>query len=42
VKGREGSGIWMEGDDSVRQMEMIDSAYLEAGLPVRPSCEFVE
>ncbi len=37
VKGREGSGCWMECEDSVKQMEMIDSAYTKAGLPLRPT-----
>lgn len=36
VRGREGSGVWMDGDNSVKQMEMIDSAYKKAGVPVRP------
>ncbi|KAI4128446.1 MAG: hypothetical protein LQ338_002719 [Usnochroma carphineum] len=28
---------WVDGDDSIKQMEMIDGAYQKAGLPVRPS-----
>ncbi|KAL8720564.1 MAG: hypothetical protein Q9225_002583 [Loekoesia sp. 1 TL-2023] len=28
---------WVDPEDSVRQMEMIDNAYKKAGLPVRPS-----
>lgn len=37
VKGREGSGCWMAGEDSVKQMEMLDTAYKKAGLPLRPT-----
>ncbi|KAL8724845.1 MAG: hypothetical protein Q9166_007717 [cf. Caloplaca sp. 2 TL-2023] len=37
IRGREGTGIWVDGEDSIRQMEMIDGAYKKAGLPVRPS-----
>lgn len=37
VKKRPGSGVWVTGDDSVKQMEMIDGAYLKAGLPLRPT-----
>ena len=29
--------VWVEPEDSIRQMEMIDGAYKKAGLPVRPS-----
>ena len=36
VRGRESTGVWIEGEDSVKQMEMIDSAYRKAGLPIRP------
>ena len=37
VRGRLGSGVWIDGEDSIRQMDMIDGAYEKAGLPVRPS-----
>ncbi|KAI4242470.1 MAG: hypothetical protein L6R40_004024 [Gallowayella cf. fulva] len=37
VRERPGSGVWVEGEDSVNQMKMIDDAYIKAGLPVRPS-----
>lgn len=40
VKGREGSGCWMSGEDSIKQMEMIDSAYKKAGLPLRPTSTY--
>jgi hypothetical protein len=35
VKGREDSGVWVSGEDSIAQMVMIDQAYVKAGLPVR-------
>lgn len=41
VKGREGSGIWVDADDSIRQMEAVDETYRKAGLKVRPSADFV-
>ncbi|KAJ5716717.1 dimeric dihydrodiol dehydrogenase [Penicillium malachiteum] len=40
VKGREGSGVWVDGDDSIRQMEAVDETYRKAGLLVRPSSVF--
>ncbi|KUJ12285.1 putative oxidoreductase [Mollisia scopiformis] len=40
VKGREGSGCWMSGEDSIKQMEMVDSAYKKAGLPLRPTSTY--
>jgi len=40
IKKREGSGCWMDGEDSIAQMAAIDSAYIKAGLPLRPSSTF--
>lgn len=40
IKGRAGSGCWMSGEDSIRQMEMIDSAYKNARLPLRPTSTY--
>ncbi|KAL8884562.1 MAG: hypothetical protein Q9215_007420 [Flavoplaca cf. flavocitrina] len=34
---RPGSGVWIEGEDSINQMNMIDTAYIKAGLPIRTS-----
>ena len=42
VRGRESTGVWVDGEDSVKQMEMIDSAYRKAGLPVRPGSTYDE
>ncbi|KAF2791134.1 oxidoreductase domain-containing protein [Melanomma pulvis-pyrius CBS 109.77] len=39
VKKRDGSGVWVEGEDSIKQMEMIDATYVEAGLPLRPTSD---
>ncbi|GIZ44591.1 hypothetical protein CKM354_000778500 [Cercospora kikuchii] len=40
VKGREGSRVWVDGEESVRQMEGIDAIYTKAGLAVRPSSRY--
>lgn len=40
IKGREGSGVWVDGDDSIKQMEVIDGGYRKAGMEVRPSSTF--
>ena len=37
VRGRKSTGMWIEAEDSIKQMEMIDGAYRKAGVPVRPS-----
>ncbi len=37
IRRRSGSGAWMEAEDSINQMRMIDSAYTKAGLPLRPT-----
>lgn len=42
VKKREGSGAWVEKEESVRQMEATDATYEKAGLEVRPSRQEVE
>ena len=41
VRGRQGSGVWIDGEDSVRQTEIIDGAYEKAGMPLRPSSSYV-
>lgn len=40
IKGRSGSGVWVDGEDSVKQMTMIDEAYEKAGLPIRPTSSY--
>ncbi|KAF1958755.1 oxidoreductase domain-containing protein [Byssothecium circinans] len=42
VKKREGSGIWVEHEESIRQMETIDKTYEKAGLPTRPTSKALE
>ena len=41
IRGRQGSGLWVDAEDSVVQMRMIDSAYLKAGLPLRPTSKYL-
>lgn len=40
IKGRSGSGVWVEGEDSIKQMVVIDQAYEKAGLPIRPTSTY--
>jgi predicted dehydrogenase len=42
VKKRKGVGVWVEGEESIRQMEVIDSTYEKAGLPLRPTSQILE
>lgn len=42
VKRRPGSGVWVDPDDSIRQMELIDATYIKAGLPLRPTSKTLE
>ena len=37
IRGREGPNAWSSCEDSIGQMKVIDSAYIKARLPVRPS-----
>lgn len=41
VKGRQ-PHYWISGQDSVNQMGMIDMAYKENGLGLRPSYSFTQ
>jgi len=36
IRGRKGSGVWMDGTASINQIKMIDSAYEKSGLGTRP------
>ncbi|KAK0101773.1 hypothetical protein ONS95_006926 [Cadophora gregata] len=40
IRGEEGTGAWVSGEDSVKQMEVIDSGYVKAGLPLRPTSTY--
>ena len=42
IKKRKGSGVWVDGEDSIKQMEAIDAIYEKAGLPLRPTSEYKE
>ncbi|KAF2022167.1 NAD(P)-binding protein [Aaosphaeria arxii CBS 175.79] len=37
VRGRKGNGVWISGEDSIKQIETIDRTYEKLGLPIRPS-----
>ncbi|OAA62681.1 NAD(P)-binding domain protein [Niveomyces insectorum RCEF 264] len=40
VRTRPGSGLWVSHDDSRNQARMIDMAYKETDLPLRPASQF--
>ncbi|PVH77462.1 oxidoreductase domain-containing protein [Cadophora sp. DSE1049] len=40
IRGEKGTGAWIDGEDSVKQMKMIDSGYVKAGLPLRPTSTY--
>lgn len=40
IRGRPGSGVWVDGADSIGQMEAIDYTYAKAGLKPRPTSQF--
>ncbi|PSR84257.1 hypothetical protein BD289DRAFT_264471 [Coniella lustricola] len=37
IQGREGTGVWISGEDSIAQMKAIDMVYEKSGLGVRPT-----
>ena len=41
IRRRSGSGAWVDAEDSIKQMRMIDSGYKKAGLPLRPTSKLV-
>jgi len=40
VRGKQGSGLWVDQEDSIAQARMIDMAYEKSGLPLRPTSKF--
>jgi predicted dehydrogenase len=42
VKGRDGSGAWVEHEESFKQMAVTDRTYEAAGMLLRPSSEVLE
>jgi len=42
IKGREGSGAWVAGEESIKQMEATDRTYEKAGMLIRPTSEALE
>lgn len=41
VKGRKGSGAWLDAAESIKMMELVDKTYLKAGMLVRPSSKLL-
>ncbi|CAO2657338.1 Nn.00g034640.m01.CDS01 [Neocucurbitaria sp. VM-36] len=41
VKGRKGSGAWVDGEESIKQMEVTDRTYEKAGMLVRPTSKML-
>lgn len=40
IQGREGSGIWVSGEDSIAQMKALDMVYEKSGLGLRPTSDY--
>lgn len=40
IKGRDGSGVWVDGEYSINQMKAIDAAFEKAGVAIRPTSSF--
>ncbi len=40
IRGREGSGLWVDAEYSVSQAKVLDMAYAKSGLPLRPTSKF--
>jgi predicted dehydrogenase len=40
IRGRQGSGVWINGVYSINQMKVADTAYQKAGLPIRPTSSY--
>lgn len=42
IKGRKGSGVWIDEKETITQMEAIDTIYQKAGLKIRPTSMYEE
>ncbi|KLU86853.1 hypothetical protein MAPG_05861 [Magnaporthiopsis poae ATCC 64411] len=42
IRGRAGTGMWVEHDDSITQAHMLDMVYEKSGLGLRPTSDFLE
>jgi predicted dehydrogenase len=42
VKRRKGNGVWVDGEESIRQMEATDRTYERAGMLLRPTSKELE
>jgi predicted dehydrogenase len=40
TRTKAGEGAWIDGEESIAQMQMIDGAYARSGLGVRPTSDF--
>lgn len=40
VRGRQGSGLYVENEDTISQMKMVDMVYEKSDLPLRPTSKF--
>jgi len=40
IRGRPGTGLWLDGEDSIGRMKMLDMVYEKSPLPVRPTSRF--
>lgn len=41
IKGRKGSGLWIEHEDSIKQMKIIDATLEKGDLALRPTTRFL-
>jgi len=41
IRGRHGLGIRWDGENSIKQMKVIDDTYKKMGLPVRPTSKYL-
>lgn len=41
IRGRYGSGVWWDGENSIKQMKVIDDTYRKMGLPIRPTSKYL-
>jgi predicted dehydrogenase len=42
IKGRKGSGVWMDLAGSIGQMETVDEIYVKGGLKIRPTSSLAQ
>lgn len=42
IRGKEGSGAWVDGEESIKQMVATDMTFEKAGMLLRPTCKDLE